>query len=67
MFLFVYLVGLIPSAAKYLPVQLLNSTDLLSGVLEVKEYLWAIGITILLCAVHLVFSVIIFNKKEIGS
>ena len=64
-FLLVYLAGMIPGAAKYLPAQLFHSASLLSGSGEAKEYGCAIGITALSCVVNLVFSVIGFNKKAL--
>ncbi len=64
-FLLIYLLGLFPDIKEYLPVRLLSSSGLLTGVEELSEYLHAVLITIGLSAMNLVAAVVGFNKRNI--
>lgn len=63
-FLAVYLLGLLPDLTKYLPAQLINSPELLTGTGKIWEYSTAMLITIVLAILNIAAAVISFNKQE---
>jgi ABC-2 type transport system permease protein len=64
-FLMVYFIGLLPKIGKYMPIQLLNSMDLLLNIEKISGYSYAIIITIILSILNIVASIICFNRKNI--
>lgn len=63
-FLLIYFIGLLPNVKKYLPVQLLESSNLLVSE-EYLEYLSSIIITIIWFIVNMIAGILCFNKKNI--
>lgn len=61
----VYLLDIVPALADYLPVKLVDGLSLLNGTAQVKDYLSALVITLLLTAAGTLLSVIGFNRKRI--
>lgn len=64
-FLVVYLLGLLPDIKAYLPVQLLTPSNLLVGIDESFEYVYAITVTIVLSVLDIAAAMICFNKRNI--
>lgn len=64
-FLMIYFIGSLPKIGKYMPIQLLNSMDLLLNIEKISEYSYAIIITIILSILNIVASIICFNRKNI--
>lgn len=60
-----YLLGLIHQIKEYMPTYLLNSMDLLTGVMDSNHYYAAMAITALLIVINVIMSVILFNRKTI--
>lgn len=64
-FLLAYLFSLFPSVKKYLPVQLLDTTNLLMGSRSLNDWLLAAGITLFLAVGTIMLSAVCFNKKTL--
>lgn len=64
-FLAVYLLGFLPDIKAYLPAQLMDSFDLLVGMGELSEYVYAITVTIVLSVLDIAAAIICFNKRNI--
>lgn len=64
-FLIVYLLGLLPEIKKYLPVQLMDSSNLLTSGGNVEDYVWAVSVTIVLSVLNVIIAIVLFNKREI--
>ena len=60
-----YLAGLLPKVEKYTPAKLMNSTGLLYGALSADQYTAAIIVTVLLCVICFMGSILIWNKKKL--
>lgn len=63
-FLAAYLPGLIPAVNKYSPACLLEPTSLLTGAKSIGNYEIALIITTVLIILGIVFTVMVFNKKN---
>lgn len=61
----VYLISVIPAISEYLPTQLLNSGNMLSGVTEPSDFMKAIFVTIGLSVIQFILAILQFNKKKI--
>lgn len=64
-FLIVYLLGLLPEIKKYLPAQLMDSSNLLTSGGNVEDYVWAVSVTIVLSVLNVIIAIVLFNKREI--
>ena len=64
-FFIVYLIGFIQKVKRFLPIKLLDSTDLLLGTKQTSEYLYAIAVLTILVIVNITIAVVQFNKKNI--
>ncbi len=64
-FAVVYLLGLLPALSSYMPVRLMESTGLLTGIEGADQYLTAIIAVLLLSLGNTVASIICFNRSEI--
>lgn len=64
-FLIFYFASFISPIKRYLPIQLLTSSNLLYGINTPSEYLGAIWITILLAIFAILTAILFFNKKVI--
>lgn len=62
-FLTVYLLGLFPKLENYLPVKLLQCTNLLFEGSGRPDYYYAVGITLVLCVVNITASILAFNRR----
>lgn len=62
-FVIVYIIGMAPKVSRYLPVQLMASSELMNGQSSPGKYLWAVIITAALSGVNIVMAVAGFNKK----
>ncbi len=60
-----YAIGLLPKVNKYLPTRLLDGNSLIYGISEVKEYVAAIIVTVVVTAICFAISIPIFNKKQL--
>lgn len=60
-----YLLNMIPDVADYLPTKLTNGLELLTGATEVKDYIGATAITVLLIVLSGAATVAVFNRKRI--
>lgn len=60
-----YLAGLLPKADKYTPAKLINSTGLLYGANPADQYTAAMFVTVLVCVICFVSSILIWNKKQL--
>jgi len=60
-----YLIGLLPKAAKYTPTYLMNGMNLLTGAQSADEYLAAILLSAAASVAMIAASVMVFNKKQI--
>lgn len=63
--LIAYLVGLIPKIKKYFPAFLTDGNSLIYGLAEMETYVAALGITVLISLICFVFSIVLFNKKQL--
>lgn len=64
-FVICYLVSFLPATGRYLPVQLLSASALLTNATALTEYTYAIGITILLSVISIILSIFSFNKRMV--
>ncbi|WP_122643007.1 ABC transporter permease subunit [Luxibacter massiliensis] len=64
-FVISYLNGFLPAFQEYVPTYLLNSDELLMGILNSSRCMAAVGITVFLTVFNGILSVLIFNKKRI--
>lgn len=64
-FIVVYLIGFIPHVQSYLPTQLLNSLALLTGELQLSDFMYSIMITSGISVIGMILSILFFNKKAI--
>lgn len=64
-FLIVYLLGLLPEIKKYLPAQLMDSSNLLTSGGNMEDYVWAVSVTIVLSVLNVIIAIVLFNKREI--
>ncbi len=62
---FLYLLGLVPKIAKYLPTSLINSGKLLVGAEKSSEYFAALIITFIISGALTLMSIPVFNKKQL--
>lgn len=60
-----YLIGMFSKVGKYLPIQLLSSSELLIGAAVPSDYLAAILVTIGISVLGIILAVLIFNRKNI--
>ena len=60
-----YFVGMLVKWKEYLPTYLMNAGELLSGVGEVSDYKWALGICGIGAIVNIVGAVVLFNRKNL--
>ncbi len=60
-----YLTELLPKVEKYTPAKLMNSTGLLYGANSTDQYTVAMIVTVLLCVICFVSSILIWNKKKL--
>lgn len=60
-----YLPSLLPKLKEYLPTLLLDSTPLIYGVAQPRDYGWSLGITAASAVVCFAVSIPIFNKKQL--
>ncbi len=65
-FFICYLFSVLPDVKKYLPTSLLDASGLLSGVGQINDYTWSIGIVVLLTVVQLIGAIILFNRKNVS-
>lgn len=63
-FLF-YLVGILPDVKEYLPVRLMDASELLSGIGKTEDYMWAMTVTAILTVGSIAIAVVGFNKKNV--
>ena len=61
-----YLLGLFRKVKSYLPVKLLDATDLIYGHADLADYRWAIGITFGLILVAFSGAVVMFNRRSVS-
>lgn len=64
-FVLVYLFGFIPAVREYLPLQLMQGMNLVSGVAEAKNVIAAVGCTMGLAVVNVVVAVGLFKRKRL--
>lgn len=64
-FVLFYLLGLLHDFKKYVPTQLINSMELLTGTLKVSETSYALTITLGLSFFNVIAAIILFNKKTL--
>lgn len=64
-FLVIYFIGLFSKIGTYMPIQLLNSMDLLLHIEKISEYSYAIILTLIFSILNIAVSIICFNKKNI--
>lgn len=60
-----YLLGLFPAVKEYVPSYLLQAPNLLTGNVDVGDYLWSVLILLALIVMQSIFSVVVFNKKNL--
>ena len=60
-----YMVGLVPKIAKYLPTMLTNGTSLIYGTAKTEDYFIAIAVCAVTTVICLIASIPIFNKKQL--
>lgn len=63
--LLMYIVSIIPKVDKFIPIYITNGMPLLYGTEELGEYTGAIIVTAVICALSLVLSIPIMNKRDI--
>lgn len=64
-FMIIYLLSIIPSLQTYLPLQLLNSMDIITGAKQISDYVYAIAITGGTTVLSLILATLFFNKKAL--
>lgn len=64
-FMVMYVVSMIPHVKKFLPVKLLDASQLPAGVGEPKDYSAAIIITFILIIIDIIASIAAFNRKNV--
>lgn len=64
-FVLVYLFSLIPAVREYLPLQLMQGMNLVSGAAETKDVIAAVGCTMGLTVVNVVVAVELFKRKRL--
>ena len=62
---FLYLLAFIPRISSFLPIALINSSELLSGTKSIDDFYASIVITVFLTASSAIASIPIFNKKQL--
>jgi ABC-2 type transport system permease protein len=60
-----YILTVIPKTARYSPAALMDGMSLLTGAKSTEDYLAAVMISAAMCAVCIIASIPIFNKKDI--
>lgn len=65
MFILSYALSMIPTISKYLPTQLFNSMSILTGTMQIDQFIGSILITIVLSFIAIILSILFFNKKAI--
>ena len=61
-FLIVYLLGLLPEVKKYLPAQLMDSSNLLTPAGNMADYGFAVAVTIAFSVLNVIIAIVLFNK-----
>lgn len=64
-FIVVYLISFIPHIQSYLPTQLLNSMMLLTGELQLSDFMYSIVITSVTSVIGIILGILFFNKKAV--
>ena len=62
---FLYLLAFIPRISSFLPIALINSSELLLGTKSIDDFYASIVITVFLTASSVIASIPIFNKKQL--
>ncbi|MEJ8303288.1 ABC transporter permease subunit [Saccharibacillus sacchari] len=65
LFAVVYVIGLLPEAAKYLPTRLLEASTLIQGTGRLSEYAIAIGISLLWSALNICIAALLFKRQAL--
>lgn len=60
-----YLAGLLSDIKKYLPVKLLDASELLYGLGESKAYWGAVAVTMLLSVLNIIIAIVCFDRKRV--
>lgn len=61
----IYILSFLPKLQNYLPTQLFNSMNMLTGLTTISDYIPALFITIILTFISILLSITFFNKKNI--
>ena len=64
-FLAVYLLSLLPKVKEYTPAMLMSSSALLTGGVEPADFVKALIVTIVMCAVAVIISIPVMNKRKV--
>lgn len=64
-FFIFYVINIVPDLKKFLPTKLIESSGLLTGSGEPKDYLCSLMIVVIMSIVLFVASIITFNKKKV--
>ena len=60
-----YLVSMIPKLSKYMPTELFDGSSLIYGAEHPGDYILAIAIAVMTCAMSFFVSILLFNKKQL--
>ncbi|HIX66685.1 MAG TPA: ABC transporter permease [Candidatus Anaerostipes excrementavium] len=60
-----YCLGMIGTIQKYVPSYLLKSSGLLTGETALSDYIWAIGVVIILLMIHMITALLVFRHKNL--